>query len=387
MHQVFPFTTPLIQFGMDTIDTLGQEAKNLGAGKVLIVTGPSVAKHGALDRAITSLKAVSIEYVVDIVERDTPEPATSIAEETAKKILSEDAKVIVGIGGGSVLDVAKMSSALAVNPGKVRDYFGKGKVPKRGRPTIMVPTTSGTGAEVTKHAIFLDKESEVKKAVASNALLPNVAIVDPMLTVSCPPSVTAAAGIDAFIHAAEPYLSKLANPLTGAIALESVKIIYNNLGPAYADGDNLDARYWMSMGSMMSGLVLNNSGTSLVHALAYPIGGEFHTPHGLSLTAIILSCFEYISLAKLDHFVRLAKAINEPVEGLSKREIVTVFLDALREWMIDLELPVCLSDLDITDKGKVTRWAIEGHNEQRLLSRCARNLTVKDCENIYNNAF
>ena len=387
MYQVFPFTTPLIQFGMDTISTLGQEAATLGAGKVLIVTGPSVAKSGALGRAQASLEAASIEYVVDIVERDTPEPATSIVEETAEKIKSEDAKVIVGIGGGSVLDVAKMSSALTINPGKVRDYFGKGKVPKRGRPTIMIPTTAGTGAEVTKHAIFLDKENEVKKAVASNALLPDVAIVDPMLTVSCPPSVTAAAGIDAFIHAAEPYLSKLANPLTGAIALESVKIIYKYLGPAYADGDDLDARYWMSMGSMMSGLVLNNSGTSLVHALAYPIGGEFHTPHGLSLTALILSCFDYIALAKMDQFVSLAEAIGEPVEGLSKREIVTVFIDALREWMVDLDLPVCLGDLDIKDKDKIARWAVEGHNEQRLLSRCARKLTVKDCENIYSNAF
>jgi alcohol dehydrogenase class IV len=142
----------------------------------------------------------------------------------------------------------------------------------------------------------------------------------------------------------------------------------------------------MSMGSLMSGLVLNNSGTSLVHALAYPIGGEFHTPHGLSLTALILPCFEYIAMAKLDNFVCLAEAIGEPVEGLPKREVVAVFLDALRDWMVSLGLPVSLGDIGITDRSKVTHWAVEGHNEKRLLSRCARNLTVKDCETIYSNA-
>ena len=126
-----------------------------------------------------------------------------------------------------------MASALVINPGKTTDYFGKEKVPRPGKPVIMIPTTAGTGAEMTKHAIFLDRESNVKKAVASNALLPNVAIIDPMLTVSCPPNVTASAGIDAFIHAAEPFVSKNANSVTEVIALEAVKIITRWLGPCF----------------------------------------------------------------------------------------------------------------------------------------------------------
>ena len=195
--------------------------------------------------------------------------------------------MIIGLGGGSILDVAKMASALVINPGKTEDYFGKEKVPRRGKPTIIVPTTAGTGAEATKHAIFLDRKSNVKKVVASANLLPNVAIVDPVLTVSCPPAVTASAGIDAFIHSAEAFLSKNANTITDALALESIAIITRWLGPAFADGQEMEARYQMSLGSLMAGVVLNNSGTSLVHAMAYPVGGEHHTPHGVTLSALL----------------------------------------------------------------------------------------------------
>ena len=239
MFQVIPFATPSIIFGMDTINQIGQQAKKLGAGRVLLVTGPNVKEAGILDKTLSFLKAESLEVEVNIQGRDTPEPATSVVEDTAEVARKGKFDVIIGVGGGSILDVSKMASALLTNPGKTRDYFGREKVPQRGRPTIIVPTTSGTGAEVTKHAIFLDREVNVKKAVASTNLLPNVAIVDPMLTVSCPPHVTAAAGIDAFFHAVEPFLSQMANPITDALALDSISIITKWLGPAFADGQNL----------------------------------------------------------------------------------------------------------------------------------------------------
>ena len=176
------------------------------------MTGPNVKQAGVLDKALSFLKAESIDVEVNIQGRDTPEPATTVVEDTAGVARKGNFDVIIGLGEGSILDVAKMASALVTNPGKTKDYFGREKVPKRGKPTIIIPTTSGTGAEVTKHAIFLDRDVNVKKAVASSALLPDVAIVDPMLPVSCPPRVTSSAGIDAFIHAAEPFLSKNANP-------------------------------------------------------------------------------------------------------------------------------------------------------------------------------
>jgi alcohol dehydrogenase class IV len=149
MFQTFPFNTPLIHFGLDTIKQLGREVEKLGAKRALLITGPTIAKSDVLNKAKASLEARSIDYEVNIQGRDTPEPGTHIAEEASRVARDGNSEVIIGLGGGSILDVAKMASALLTNPGKTRDYFGKEKVPRRGRPTIMVPTTSGTGAEVT----------------------------------------------------------------------------------------------------------------------------------------------------------------------------------------------------------------------------------------------
>jgi alcohol dehydrogenase class IV len=387
MYPMIQFNTPSIIFGMDSILQVGVQAKKLGAGRVLLITGPNVKEAGLLDRALSPLRTEGLQIEMNIQGRDTPEPATTVVEETAEVARKGNFDVIIGLGGGSILDVAKMASALVTNPGKTRDYFGREKVPQRGKPTIIIPTTSGTGAEVTKHAIFLDRSVNVKKAVASSALLPNVAIVDPMLTVSCPPQVTAAAGIDAFIHAAEPFLSKNANPITDALALHAVRIITRWLGPAFADGQDLDARYHMAMGSLISGIVLNNSGTSLVHAMAYPVGGEFHTAHGITLSALLLACFEGIIMAKQDRMIQLAEAMGEPVAGLAPRVAVERFLDAVRYLLKSVNLPVCLADLNIRDKGRIPIWAVEAHKEQRLLSRSPRVLSVKDIEGIYERAF
>ncbi len=387
MFETIQYRTPATFFGMDMINQLGKEAKKLGAGKVLIVSGPTVQKAGILDKALDFLKAEDLTVEVNIQERDTPEPATEVVEETAEIAKKGNFDVIVGLGGGSIMDVAKMASALVVNPGKTKDYFGKEKVPERGKPTIMIPTTAGTGAEITKHAIFLDRESNVKKAVASITLLPDVAIIDPMLTVSCPPHVTASSGIDAFIHAAEPFISKNANALTEVIALEAVQIITRWLGPAFADGQDLEARYYMSLGSMMSGMVLNNSGTSLVHALAYPIGGEFHCSHGVSLTALLATCFEYVAVAKQDKLILLAAAMGEAVEGLSPREAATLAPEAIRHLIKSVRLPGSLSDLGVKDKSNLQYWAEEAHKEQRLLGRSPRVLSVEDIKEIYERAF
>jgi alcohol dehydrogenase len=388
MFQNIVFQTPTIIFGIDTISQIGRQAKNLGAGRIFLITGPQVKKAGVLDKVLSHLNLDGMTVEVDLQDRDTPEPATDLVEKTAEIAKKGNFDVIIGLGGGSILDVAKMVSALTTNPGKTADYFGKEKVPKRGKPTIIVPTTAGTGAEVTKHAIFLDRGINVKKVVASANLLPNVAIVDPVLTMSCPPSVTASSGIDAYIHAAEAFLSKNANTITDALALESIAIITKWLGPAFADGQDMEARYHMSLGSLMAGIVLNNSGTSLLHAMAYPVGGEHHTPHGVTLSALMLACFDYVAVAKEEKMALLAKAMGEPIEGLAPREVVPQVLDAIRHLIMSVDLPASLADLDIDrENTDIHQWAVEAHKEQRLLSRSPRILSVEDIEIIYENAF
>lgn len=388
MFQNILFQTPTIIFGADSIKQIGEQAKKLGASKALLISGPQVQKAGVLDKVKSYLDAEKIKVEINIQDRDTPEPAVEVVEATAKIAKKGKFDVIIGLGGGSILDVSKMAAALVTNPGTTRDYFGREKVPKRGTPTIIVPTTAGTGAEVTKHAIFLDREINVKKVVASSNLLPNVAIVDPVLTVTCPPSVTASSGIDAYIHSAEAFLSKNANTMTDALALESIAIITKWLGPAFADGQNMEARYHMSLGSLMAGVVLNNSGTSLVHAMAYPVGGEHHTPHGVTLSALLIACFDYVSVAKAEKMAALARAMGENVDGLPTREVVEKTLDAIHYLIKSVNLPASLTDLGI-DRGKtdIHQWAVEAHKEQRLLTRSPRILSVEDIEVIYENAF
>ncbi len=388
MFKNIVFQTPTIYFGIDTVKQIGQEAKKLGAGRVFLITGPQVKKAGVLEKALSYLQAESIEVEVNIQQRDTPEPATDRVEEAAAIAKKGNFDVIIGLGGGSILDVAKMVSALITNPGRTEDYFGREKVPKRGKPTIIVPTTSGTGAEVTKHAVFLDRTNNVKKVVASGSLLPNVAIVDPAMTLTCPPAVTASAGIDAYIHAAEAFLSKNANPITDTLALESISIITRWLGPAFADGQDMEARYHMSLGSLMAGMVLNNSGTSLVHAMAYPVGGEYHTPHGVTLSALLVACFDYIAVVKAEKMALLARAMGEPIDSLAPREIVDSLLDAIHHMIKSVDLPASLKDLGIKrETTNVHQWAVEAHKEQRLLTRSPRILSVEDIEKIYEKAF
>jgi alcohol dehydrogenase class IV len=179
----------------------------------------------------------------------------------------------------------------------------------------------------------------------------------------------------------------MANPITDVMSLEAISITSRWLGPAFADGQDLDARYYMSLGSLMSGIVLNNSGTSLVHAMAYPVGGEYHTPHGVTLSALVVACFDYIRVSKQEKMVRLGRAMGEPVDGLPPREASARALDAIRHLIRSVGLPASLKDLKITDTGKIPRWAAEAHKEQRLLSRSPRILSVEDIEKIYQNAF
>ncbi|MDR1732410.1 MAG: iron-containing alcohol dehydrogenase, partial [Synergistaceae bacterium] len=328
MWQTIPFRAPKITFGMNAVQQVGSEVKALNVKNVFLITGPSVKNSGALEAVEKSLKEASIAWEVHVLERTTSEPTTDMAENAAKLIQEKGSDLVIGLGGGSVLDVAKMAAALTANPGKVREYFGPGKVKNKGTKSLMIPTTAGTGSEVTQHAIFLDVENNVKKAVASQSIMADVAVVDPMLTVTSPRKVTAASGFDAWLHAAEPFLSKNANPITDALSLEAVRIITRNLGPAWADPNNLDARYNMSLGCLMSGFSLANAGTSLVHAMAYPIGGEFHTPHGISLSVLLLSCFRAIAASKGERLIRLAEAMGENVAGLPVREGVDVALRA-----------------------------------------------------------
>lgn len=384
MFPVMRFRTPLIIFGMNTVSQIGEEVHKRGGQNVFIVTDQGVVQAGLLEKVLEPLKKEKIGYALfDQVEA---EPSIENLLAVTQKAQTSQVDLFIGLGGGSVMDTTKMASVLSVQDLDIRDLFGVEKVTKPGLPTIMVPTTSGTGSEVTRNAVFTDKAENLKKVVSSQAIVPTVAIVDPMLTVTMPPRITAATGIDAFIHAVESYLAINASPLTDPLAWEATRLIAENLGPAVANGQDLPARYNMSLGSLLAGITLNNAGVGAVHALAYPVGAEYHVPHGIANVVTFIPTMEYISMARIPKFGQLAAAMGEPIAGLSPREAVNRVIRAMGDLIEEVGLPIRLRDIGAT-ADRIPAMAKAAFKEKRLLGNTPRKLTEDDIRKIFEASF
>ncbi|WP_277949813.1 iron-containing alcohol dehydrogenase [Priestia endophytica] len=294
--------------------------------------------------------------------------------------------LLIGVGGGSVLDATKVLSIMLTNQENVRDLVGIEKVQNAGISTILVPTTSGTGSEVTYNAIFTDVRDKVKKGIVSPYLLPKVAIVDPALTLTVPPSVTAATGMDALVHAVESYTAIRAGELTDGIALQAIKLISRSLRKAVYNGKDVKAREDMAMGSLLAGISLGNAGVGAVHALAYPLGGKFKVPHGVANSLLLPFVMKYNVVADLEKFAEVAKALGENIEGLSLREAANCTVYALTQLAQDIGIPSSLKDVGVTAED-IPNLAEEASKIDRLLNNNPRWLTVKEIEKIYEEAY
>jgi alcohol dehydrogenase class IV len=384
MFQTMRFRTPVIIFGMNTINLIGEEIRKLGGKNVFIITDPGVAQAGLLEKVLEPIKKEKIN--TEVFDRAEPEPSIDNLMEAYRKAKASKVDLFIGLGGGSSMDLTKVVSALMTQEAEVRDLFGVEKVTKPGFPTILVPTTSGTGSEVTRMAVFTDKQENLKKVVSSQAITANVAIVDPMLTVTMPPKVTASTGIDAFIHAVESYVAINASSLTDPLAWEATRLIAENLGPAVANGQDLQARYNMALGSLTAGITLNNAGVGAVHALAYPVGAEYHVPHGVANVVTFTQTMDYISIAKIPKFAKLAIAMGEPVEGISEREAASRAIKAMQQLVERVGLPGRLRDIGAA-KEKIPFMATAAFKEKRLLGNTPRQLTEEDLRKIFENSF
>lgn len=376
---------PEIIFGLGVIGELGNRAGSLGAAKVMIVTDQGVAGVGILDRVIGILEKSRIACgVFGQVEK---EPSLENVEHAYREASGASCQAVVGLGGGSSIDVAKMVAVLLKYGGNLRDYLGIDKVPGRGIPTVLVPTTAGTGSEVSKYAIFDNREAKTKLGVVSHHLIADLAVVDPELTVSMPPAVTASTGADAFIHAVEGYVAVKASPLSDLFALEAVRIIYENLPAAFADGQNIPARYQMAYGSMLGGIVLNIAGASSSHALAYPIGSEYHVPHGIGCMLTFLEVMEYFAMADVPKFSRMAQAMGVKTENMSLRQAAQQAVEEMRKLVDYIEIPHKLSAINM-DRKLIEPFAKSVvANQQRLLTNGPRKLTEKDIRAIYERSY
>jgi alcohol dehydrogenase len=378
-------TTPRILMGPGSADQIGRELKALKGKRALIVTDPGIIQAGLLDGISPSLKKAGVTVTLfDQVEAD---PHIEIVDQALARLKEEKCDSVIGLGGGSSLDIAKLVAAMAVNPGHISDYFGVDLLAKPGLPLIAVPTTAGTGSEVTPIAILSDQAEHLKKGVVSPHLFPRLAILDPALTIGVPPAVTAFTGMDAFIHAVEAYTSVNANSLTDHLAFRAIELTFGNILTAYARGEDLEARSNMLEGSLLAGMAFANAGVTAVHAFAYPLGGEFHhIAHGLANSVMLLPVLRFNMLGNLPKFAEISLALGLSVEDLTDRQAAEEGLEAIEELMIDLNLPLRLRDLKVPEEG-IPRMAEGVMKVTRLLANNPRRITLEDAERIYRSVW
>jgi alcohol dehydrogenase class IV len=377
-------TTKRILFGSGAVEKIGQEAQILKAKKALIITDPGIIKSGLLQTVEKPLQSVGISFAVfDGVE---PDPKIEVAEKGRELAKQEGIDLIIGLGGGSSLDIAKVTSILVTNPGKIDAFLGIDLIPNPGVPLILVPTTAGTGSEVTPIAILSDTREKLKKGVVSAYLFPEVAILDPKLTVGLPPSVTAFTGMDALTHAIESYTSLNATDVTDLLAFRAMELIAKNLRMAYAHGENLLVRSNMMEGSLLAGMSFANAGVAAVHAFAYPLGGEFHIAHGLSNTLMLPYVMRYNIIGCPDKFAQMARAFGEPMEGRSELDAAEAAVKFVERLSDDLRVPRRLRAVGIPESA-IPQMAESAMKVTRLLVNNPRKITLEDAVAIYKSAY
>lgn len=373
-------TTPRIVMGPGSLARIGEETKRLGGSRVMVVTDSGLIETGIVARAEEVLRSVGVSAMrFEGVEAD---PRYEIAAQAAASAKEAEADLLIGIGGGSSLDIAKVAAILVTNADPVATYFGIDLVPRRGLPTILVPTTAGTGSEVTPIAILSDHAEKLKKGIVSPFLFPDVAVLDPELTLGLPPKVTAATGMDALIHAVEAYTSKNATRITDMLAMEAMTVIFKNIRTAYANGSDLPARAAMLEGSMLAGMAFANAGVTAVHAFAYPIGAEFHIPHGVANSMMLAPVMEFNMLGNLNKFACMAEAFGENVRGCTQRAAAKAAVDAMKILAEDLRIPSHLSDFGVKESD-IPVLAEGVMKVTRLLANNPRVLTLEDAKEIY----
>ncbi|MEZ6193615.1 MAG: iron-containing alcohol dehydrogenase [Phycisphaerales bacterium] len=312
------------------------------------------------------------------------EPSIADLADAMDSAVDPETDAVIGIGGGSVLDLAKLVAAMIGNDQPIREAFGIGKLNQRKAHLICVPTTSGTGSEVSPNAILTDTDEQLKKGVVSPWLLPDASYIDPALTVSLPPAVTASTGVDALTHCIEAYANRFAHPLIDPYALQGVRLIAGSLERAYSRGDDLDARSAMALGSMYGGLCLGPVNTAAVHALAYPLGGEYHIAHGLANAVLLPHVLAFNLEAAPQRYADIAIALGAADRG-NPIDTARAGITRIRELNSACGIPGSLRQIGIPAEA-APRLAEAAMKVQRLLVRNVREVTVADAEMIYRKA-
>jgi alcohol dehydrogenase class IV len=378
-------TTPAIRFGWGAVSDIASEFKIAVATKVLVVTDRGIAQSGLLDKVLSPLKAAQATPVIyDQVEAD---PAEAIVREAASLARSADVTAIIGFGGGSSLDVAKLVALLAYGKERLEDIYGVNNVRYKRLPLGLIPTTAGTGSEVTPIAIVTTGSSE-KKGVVSAVLLPDLALLDPELTISLPPIVTAATGLDAMVHAIEAFtsISGNNNPISRHLARCALSLLAGAIQTAVNNGVDRAARSDMLLGSMLAGQAFANSPVAAVHALAYPLGGHYHVPHGLANALVLPHVLQFNADVCGTAYAELATIAFPCLGDGPLEERAAAFIAEIQKLSKAIDVPQRLRDVGV-DRSKLATLATDAMKQTRLLINNPKSLTLQDAMQIYQNAW
>jgi len=386
MPAVRSFVIPTVmKHGLGAIQTLADEAKALGMKRPLIVTDPGIVKAGLLERATAPLKTANMGYAV--FDRVAPNPPIATVDEGAAFYASEKCDGIIGFGGGSAMDTAKSIGVVAANGGSILQYEWADPQPIKHRipPTICVPTTAGTGSEVTLWAVITDPKRHIKFNVGGTADIGAwVALIDPELTLDLPPAVTAGTGMDALAHAVECYTCAYAQPLPDSVALNAMEYIGQYLRVAFAQGHNVEARYKMSMAAMLGALAYGTESAGAAHAMSQSAGGVHDVPHGALTARVLGPVMEYNFKGEPQKFARIAQALGEDIRGLSVWQAAEKAVEAVMRLTEDVEIPT-LQELGFKEE-EIPMLAEIAFKDPQTIGN-PRDLSLPSYVKIYQRTF
>ena len=378
-----------LAYGMGATAELTEFANENGVESALIVTDEIILDVGAADPVFAALEAADVE--VSTFDGVQPEPKIKLAVAAAERLSEVDADIVVGVGGGSSMDTAKFASVIAEHDLNPREMLGMGNVPGPGRPTVLLPTTAGTGSEVTHIGVFADSTDDgIKKVVYSKHLFADLALVDPELTRTMPPGVAAATGMDALSHAIECYVSTERTPYTDALARHAIEVIGGNIRQAVHQGKhNDDARYQMSLGATIAGQAFVNSGLGAVHALTYPLGIEHGVGHGLANAVLLPHVMRYNVPAEPERFADIARLLGaSQTDARSTIERAHEAVDLVEALNADIGIPNRIRELGDIRESEFGGFAdIAFEHSKHNIDRNPREMALADAIELYESGY
>jgi len=377
---------PLFIIGNGCLQDIGKKVKNLKGKKVIIITDRNIVKLGLVEKAIKEVEKEGMG--VDLFEEVEYEPDIETVEKAIKITRDKAYDTVIGFGGGSALDAAKVVACLAMNGGSVRDYIGANQIPRRGLPFILVPTTAGTGSEVSPVSVLIDEKTGNKNVVSDGKLFADVALVDPLLTVRLPAKLTAYTGVDALCHAMGGYITRKANPLSDALAIEAIYLIGHNLRRAVSRGKvDVEARFNMALGAAMGMIARTNSGGGAVHGLSYPLGTKYHLPHGQSIALLMPHVMDFNVISAIPKFIRIAQALGEKTDGLTGEKAAYQAIEGIKALLKDIGIFQGLRELGVKKEDFPSFADIVYESSYRHIEANPRHLTREDVVQIYEKAW